>query len=542
MSAPDHLGDYEIVEEIGRGGFGVVHKARQISLDRPVALKVLFEHRVHTPEELARFEREARAAARLDHNAIVQVYAWGEEQGTFYIAQKLVGRGRTLADSLANLKEQGEHPKGYFRQIAERLVCVAEALQHAHDHGIVHRDVKPSNVLLDEQGRPFLGDFGLAKLEDGLELSRTGDFAGSPYYMSPEQADSKRGEVDHRADIYSLGVTLYELLTLQPPFSGQSAHEIIRKILSEEPPRPSRIQDRTPLDLETICLKAMEKGRSRRYQSAQEMADDLQAFLDGEPISAVPISTVSRIFRKARRHRAGVGIVVLIAALLGLATLLKKEAGEGQRQEERASASRAGVEATTQLRQGADEVVSEKITEALQQSDTDRAGELVDFKKQVDTWLDAGQSLVLEGLPEIVDSESLSTIGSSLQEEGIYSGILRMAQALQAEGDASEGDDPRLAAAANWLLAAKDLAARSEALDLPVGGLLGLETTNAELSLGDLAGTGASGESGPLALPTGPGGALEGLGDGPARRVAAPLGLVHPGSDDAAPADNVQDD
>ncbi len=181
MSIPDRLGDFKVVEEIGRGGFGVVYRAHQVSLDRPVALKVLYEHRVHTDEELARFEREARAAGRLDHPAIVSVYAWGEDNGCFYIAQKLVGQGRTFADEIADLKTRGEPPKGYFRRVAEILAVVADGLQHAHDAGIVHRDVKPSNILLDEQGRPELGDFGLANVEDGLVLSRTGDFAGSPF-------------------------------------------------------------------------------------------------------------------------------------------------------------------------------------------------------------------------------------------------------------------------------------------------------------------------------------------------------------------------
>src|SRR6185436_14304815 len=216
MSTTGRLGDFEIVDEIGRGGFGVVYRAAQVSLDRPVAVKVLHRHLIHTQEQISRFEREARAAARLDHPALVPVYAWGPADDDFFIVQRLIGKGRTLADELNDLRKSGQAPKGHFRRVAEVCARVAEGLHHAHERGIVHRDVKPSNILLDEAGLPCLSDFGLAKVEDGLELSRTGDFAGSPFYMSPEQADSRRGTIDHRSDVYSLGVTLYETLTLTP--------------------------------------------------------------------------------------------------------------------------------------------------------------------------------------------------------------------------------------------------------------------------------------------------------------------------------------
>ncbi|HEX5009006.1 MAG TPA: serine/threonine-protein kinase [Planctomycetota bacterium] len=316
MSTPGRLGDFEIVDEIGRGGFGVVYRAAQVSLDRPVAVKVLYRHLIHTQEQITRFEREARAAARLDHPALVSVYAWGEAAGDFFIAQRLIGSGRTLADELKELRESGQPPKGHFRRMAEVCARVAEGLQHAHERGIVHRDVKPSNILLDEHAQPCLGDFGLAKVEDGLELSRTGDFAGSPYYMSPEQADSRRGSIGAQSDIYSLGVTLYEMLTLTQPFQGTTSHEIVRRILSEEPARPARLEPRVPPDLETICLKAMEKTAARRYATAGELAADLQAYLDGEPIAAVPISTTRRVMRAARRHRepimlAALGVLVV---------------------------------------------------------------------------------------------------------------------------------------------------------------------------------------------------------------------------------------
>ncbi|MFT7462672.1 MAG: hypothetical protein ACI9EF_001014 [Pseudohongiellaceae bacterium] len=512
MAAPDHLGDYDIVEEIGRGGFGVVYRARQVSLDRPVALKVLYEHKVHTAEELARFEREARAAARLDHPAVVSVHAWGEDKGSFYIAQKLVGHGRTLADDLAELKERGEHPKGYFRKIAETLAIVADALQHAADNGIVHRDVKPSNVLLDDKGQPFLGDFGLAKLEDGLELSRTGDFAGSPYYMSPEQADAKRGEVDHRADIYCLGVTLYEMLTLSPPFMGQSAHEIIRKILSEEPKRPTKVNDRVPTDLETICLKAMEKGRSRRYQNASEVADDLRAFLEGEPISASPVGAMSRAFRKARRNRAGVGMVVLVVALLGMAKVAqlsaegKKEAEEGKKVAEReAETSRESVAMVDELRKETSDILGDAMKTALKEEDASRMGEISDFRTSFDQWVSEGQAYLLDVVPDVADNSIVQGIGESLQDQSMYDSIKQAAEYLASHSD-EEKADPRLVGIAEWLKETSIITKTAEALNLPVRSIFGTDQQAA--AAGSTVGAAkARGLSGP---PTGPGGALSG--------------------------------
>src|SRR5262245_7717013 len=376
MSAPERLGDFDIVEEIGRGGFGIVYRARQRSLDRPVAVKVLYRHLIHTEDQLSRFEREARAAARLDHPAIVSVYAWGQSDDDFFIAQRLVGSGRTLADEIAALKQAGTPPKGHFRQIATWLAAVSEGLQQAHDRGIVHRDVKPSNILLDEAGHPCLGDFGLAKVEDGLELSRTGDFAGSPYFMSPEQADNRRGPVDHRSDIYSLGVTLYELLTLTQPFQGQTAHEIIRRILAEEPRRPTRVEPRVPQDLETICLKALEKDPARRYQSASAMGEDLQAFLDGEPISAVPIGTVRRVMRQVRRHREAVGFAVLgsIVVLGGLyATgLIMESSSDAQRSASQAQVEKGRAQEFGQLQ----ESFTQQMQEAAAANDMQKVSDL----------------------------------------------------------------------------------------------------------------------------------------------------------------------
>ncbi len=508
MSIPDRLGDFRIVEEIGRGGFGVVYRAEQVSLDRPVALKVLYQHRVHTADEVARFEREARAAAKLDHGGIVSVYAWGQDGGDFFIAQKLVGEGLTVADQLSVIKEQGEPPKGYFRRAARWLAVVAEALQHAHERGIVHRDVKPSNILLDEQDRPYLGDFGLAKVEDGLELSRTGDFAGSPFYMSPEQADSRRGQVDHRSDIYALGVTLYELLTLKPPFEGQSSHEIIRKILTEDPKRPTKLNPRVPMDLETIALKAMEKGRVHRYQSAEAFAHDLRCYLDGEPISAAPPSTMSRIVRTARRHQTKVGMAALSAVVLVLAYVAYdsiKEGSESHRQAEQA-------EMTQQARESAREQLAvlenvagpntelipteEEIDAALEQNDAARARALRERRREMSDMIEKGSDLLVGMLPDITDSKALQDIGAAMKDQFLLGGMQEAQRILeerrQQEEQQDDGGaiDQQLKEVNTWL---DGFAAQLQGLDLDE---LGIVTPGVDAQ-GEIAAEGAPADDDP---------------------------------------------
>ena len=379
MAGPRRLGDFEIVEEIGRGGFGVVYRARQVSLDRPVALKVLYRNLIHTQEQISRFEREARAAARLEHPSIVSVYAWGEADDDFYIAQQLIGRGRTLADWLAALREGSTVPTGYFRRAAEVMAEVAEGLEHSHRRGIVHRDIKPSNILLDDDEQPFLGDFGLAKVEDGLDLSRTGTMAGSPYYMSPEQADAERGTVGPQSDVYSLGVSLYEMLTLTQPFGGTTPHEIMRKILTAEPRPPSQIQPRVPEDLETICLKAMEKVPERRYADAAAMASDLRAYLAGEPISAVPISATRRTLRRMRRHR--VPLIVGVVALATVAGVSWWFLGDASQKQDEATLKAAIHDAEQLAIEEVERDIDDRIVAAAQAGDMDLVVKLVQEKQ-----------------------------------------------------------------------------------------------------------------------------------------------------------------
>jgi formylglycine-generating enzyme required for sulfatase activity len=312
------LGDFRLLREIGRGGMGVVYEAEQISLNRKVALKVLPSHLGFSQDTVMKFHREAEAGGRQRHPSIVAVHAIGEHEGVHFIAQELVEGGRTLEDKLESLRKAGDLPSGYFREVAQDVASAADALHHAHETGVIHRDVKPSNILLTDNGQPKITDFGLAKLEDALALSRTGDFSGTPYYMSPEQVTSRGKEVDRRTDIYSLGVTLYELLTLKRPFEGKSSYEVLKKIPNLDPPDPHKANPRVPRDLSTICLKAMDKLPGKRYQSMQDLADDLRRFLSGEVVLAKPAGAATRLMKRIRRNPilSGAILIALVAVLI----------------------------------------------------------------------------------------------------------------------------------------------------------------------------------------------------------------------------------
>ncbi len=333
--APRRLGDFELLEEIGRGGMGVVYRARQLSLGgRIVAVKVLPPSLTLTERQVDRFQREARAAARLHHPNIVTVLTVGAADGMHYFAMDFVG-GPNLAEELKRLREEkavgdettahlpSSHAETYFRTVAEIVRQVADALHYAHQHGVVHRDVKPSNLLLDTEGRVRIVDFGLARDEEQGTITKSGELAGTPHYMSPEQARASRHKVDHRTDIYSLGVVLYELLTLRRPFEGRTSQEIIHNILEREAPRIRKLNPRVPRDLEVICTTAMAKEVAERYSSAAELRDDLVRFLSHQAIRARPPLVAQRLLRWARRHRrllAASALVFLAATVAILAT------------------------------------------------------------------------------------------------------------------------------------------------------------------------------------------------------------------------------
>jgi serine/threonine-protein kinase len=297
---------------LGRGGMGVVFKARHLMLNRTVALKMLLAGDYAGPEELARFRREAEAVAALRHPNIVQVHDAGEVAGRPYFTMEYV-EGGTLAHGLA------ANPLAP-RRAAEILATLASAVQFAHQSGFMHRDLKPANVLLTPDGTPRITDFGLARsIGAGPEFTRSGAVIGTPSYMAPEQAMGRASAVGPAADIYALGAVLYEMLTGRPPFDGETASEIVQKVVSEEPPPPSRLNGKVPRDLDTVCLKCLQKSPARRYASAQDLADDLHRFLDGKPVLARPVGASERALKWARRRPAAALLVGTLLIVLGAA-------------------------------------------------------------------------------------------------------------------------------------------------------------------------------------------------------------------------------
>src|SRR5262245_14753653 len=304
------LGDYELLEEIGRGGQGVVFRARQKSLNRVVALKVIGLGQWATPAHLRRFRLEAEAAASLDHPCIVPIYEVGQGDGQCYFSMKLVEGGQ--------LDEVVKHTPISIRQALELIAKVARTVHYAHEHGILHRDNKPGNILLDVKGEPHLTDFGLARLvESESAVTRTVEVLGTPSYMSPEQAAGNNTKLSPSTDVYGLGAVLYQLLTSHPPFAGGTTYETI-KLLLETEPRPPRLWNfKVDGDVSAICLKCLEKDPQRRYSSALAFAEDLERWLKHEPIQARRIGVVTRGRKWLQRNPAVAAVAVLSLALIG---------------------------------------------------------------------------------------------------------------------------------------------------------------------------------------------------------------------------------
>jgi tetratricopeptide (TPR) repeat protein len=381
-AALGQLGDFSIIREIGRGGMGIVYEAEQLSLGRRVALKVLPFAATMDSRQLQRFHNEARAAAGLHHPNIVPVFGVGQERGVHYYAMQFID-GQTLADIIGlqrNEPATGRNtdeaaagsastvplaalatsaaPKdaAYFRRAAEWGIQAAEALDCAHSLGIVHRDVKPANLLIDDAGKLWVTDFGLAQVRSDSRITMTGDLVGTLRYMSPDQALGQRMVIDHRTDVYSLGATLYELLTLQPVFEGNDRHELLRQIAFNEPQPLRRINRAIPAELEIIVLKALEKNPQERYGTAKELGEDLARYLRDESIQARRPTLFVRGRKWARRRRAlvaagAVCLGVILAAAIGSASWILGERSARQRDAE-AKVQEALDQAAPLLEQG----------------------------------------------------------------------------------------------------------------------------------------------------------------------------------------------
>jgi serine/threonine protein kinase/Flp pilus assembly protein TadD len=371
------LGDFQILSEIGRGGMGIVYRARQVSLGREVALKILPGYARRARAAVQRFRAEAQAAARLHHTNVVSVYAQGEHGGHYFYAMELIDGASldAVIHSRPDLLSTARHARGSssgwriktappavpgparvpppeavdtgtatrppprsladFRHCAALLAGVADALAAAHDAGVIHRDVKPHNLLLGGDGQLHLTDFGLARLADAPQLTLSGEIMGTPAYLAPEQVRGKPDDIDHRTDIYALGVTLYEVITGEKPFEGENREQILSAICTREPHPPRQVIPQIPLELETICLRAIDKDPRRRHQSAAELAEDLRRFADGRPILSRRTTLAEKALKWVRRHKALTAAGAATAAAIALVAILAWNVSAARRQEAR---------------------------------------------------------------------------------------------------------------------------------------------------------------------------------------------------------------
>lgn len=509
VSAPQRFfGDYEILGELARGGMGVVYRARQVSLNRLVALKMIAAGQLATVSQVQRFQLEAEAAARLDHPNIVPIYEVGEHQGRHFYSMKLF-EGGSLAQHMANgerrIPKAENAPTGWtcdIRHSALVISQVARAVHYAHLRGVLHRDLKPSNILLDTHGQPHVTDFGLAKLfDDDLTLTQTAAVLGTPAYMAPEIASGRAAEATTAADIYSLGAILYEIRAGQPPFKADTVPVLLRRIVEEQPPAPSAVASQTqraksgrpsgpegpgtggargrahpglrPADLDVICLKCLEKEPTRRYTSAASLADDLERWLRDEPIQARPASAAEKLARWCRRQPAlaGLSLALAVAVLSGLVGTSLLLWGERQARQ-RASAAE---QAQSQLRVQAEAEREHAKTEAARsrqlalflQQMLDRAGPSASLGRdttllrEILDWTASRVGRELTNQPAVA-AEMHDTIGHTYYDVGDFSkAVTGLREAVRLRRQLSPGHDD-LALAQSIHLLAEALAAHGD--------------------------------------------------------------------------------
>lgn len=486
---PSALGDFQIVCELARGGMGIVYEAVQLSLGRRVALKVLPFAATLDERQLQRFKNEAQAAAQLHHRSIVPIYAFGCERGVHYYAMQLI-EGQSLAAVIRQLREQaglsdsrgGAHsgnlssfvlrdespPEGdatgsapaaprkkitlpvaerstnvtatltdggaagepHYRRIARLMTQAAEALEHAHQSGVVHRDIKPGNLLVNVAGNLWVADFGLAQFQVETGLTRTGDLLGTFRYMSPEQTAGGRVLLDHRTDIYSLGATFYELLTLQPACDGETRHQLLYQILETEPAAPRSIAPGIPAELETIVLKALAKSPSDRYSSSAELAADLQRYLTNQPILARRPTLSDRIRKWARRHPSAViaGGLFLFLMTVGLLIsnwlISREQRLTAEARDSESARANEAEESVRQARKAVDFMVETSETELA-----DNPGPTVQGARRrlLETALKYYQGFIEQGRGEVAGQESLAEVQERVK------GILHELTVIQRE-------------------------------------------------------------------------------------------------------------
>ncbi|RMF81915.1 MAG: hypothetical protein D6744_06590 [Planctomycetota bacterium] len=439
---PAKLGDFRVVREIGRGGMGVVYEAVQESLDRRVALKVLLPGAGGLDRATRRFMREARTGGALQHRHIVPVLAVGEHDGIPYYAMQYI-EGESLASYVKRRRRDDRRPRADdFRRIARWGAQVAGGLEYAHQRGVLHRDIKPANLLLDGDENVWIADFGLARTDAGATLTLSGDVLGTVRYMSPEQARGGR-RLDERSDIYSLGVSLYELACLRPPFDGPDRESTLKQVLMDDPPRLRRLNGDVPRPLERIIQHAIAKEPAERYPSAALLAEDLQRFLDDKPLLMRPTSLAAQLRRLAARHRTAFAFALTVLALLAgfgvvmavQSALLARQRDEARQAQQRADqeAHRAAVAAQTAEQQ------SQFLRDMLAAADPHDAGGDVTVREVLDEAAAAAGD-ALRDRPA-VQGAIRDTLGRSYRGLGLYESAEQQLRAALELRQSALGDD-----------------------------------------------------------------------------------------------------